>query len=634
MTKKQIRPYGLWGSPITPASLALDRRLVDLAWDADGETLVWLEGRSDEQVLVAARVGGDAPRDLTRGQSVRAEVGYGGGDFTVHAGTAYFVAHPSGQICRQDLAGGPARPVTPPFGKAASPAVSADGKWIAYVHHLDGVDRLAVVDTAGRLWPQVLAEGRDFYMQPHWSPDSRWLAWVAWDHPNMPWVASTLYVAMVGHGPDGRDLPRLGDPRGLAGGDDAMAFQPQFTPDGRGLVFVSDETGWGKLSLLELTTGVRRRITTAEAEHGAPAWVQGMRTYAVTDDGRSLYALRTDRGFRRVYRIDLQTGASTRVAALDAYTDVHQIAAAPGRDRVAMIASSAGIPPRVVVYDGATDTAHVMARAGGETVPPETLAAPEALTWPTAGGQVSHGLYYPPASASFAFHGPPPLIVLVHGGPSSQARAGWDAKIQYFATRGYAVLDVNYRGSTGYGRDYMLRLRGNWGVCDVEDAVSGARHLADRGLADRDRCVIMGGSAGGYTVLQTMVAYPEAFAAGISLYGVADQFHLARETHKFESHYSDFLLGPLPEASVIYRERSPVFAAEKIRRPLAIFQGGKDKVVPPEQAEAIVAALRYNGTPHVYHVYPDEGHGWRRRETIEQFWPAVETFLLTHVIYA
>jgi dipeptidyl aminopeptidase/acylaminoacyl peptidase len=258
----------------------------------------------------------------------------------------------------------------------------------------------------------------------------------------------------------------------------------------------------------------------------------------------------------------------------------------------------------------------------------------EPLSWKSDGGDTAHGLYWGPASDRFSGLGKPPLVVLVHGGPTAQVTAGWKAEAQFFATRGFAVLAVNYRGSTGYGRPYMLKLRGNWGICDVDDAASGAQHLADTGRVDADRMVIMGGSAGGFTVLQTLVDRPDAFCAGICLYGVADQFHLAAQTHKFEARYLDSLLGPLPEAAEVYRQRSPVLHANRIRCPVAIFQGGKDQVVPREQSEAIVAALKRNGTPHLYHVYPNEGHGWRHRETIEHFYRTVEEFLRKHVLFA
>ncbi len=624
---------GLWESPITPRSLATDLRLTGIEWDSEGETLVWLEGRSDRGVLVAQVPGADAPRDLTSALSVRAEVGYGGGDFAVHGGSVIFVVRKEGRIYRQALAGGAARPITPTFGKAASPVVSPDGRWVAYVHSDEArVDRIGVVDAWGDSWPQILTSGHDFYMQPRWSPDGRQFAWIAWDHPRMPWDGTLLYVAPLvypEHGP-----PHLGEARVVAGGENEAVFQPEFTPDGRSLIFVSDELGWGHLAVQDLVTGEQRWLTRGEAEYGMPAWVQDRRTYAVSATGRYAYAVRGERGFRRVERIALASGEAEPVAGLADYSDVDQIVAAPTGDRFAVIASSPCVPPRVVVHDGATGEVRVVARASGETVPAGALAQPEALEWATAGAEMAHGLYYPPASDRFEGIGRPPLVVLIHGGPTSQARARWEPSVQFLATRGYSVLQVNYRGSTGYGRPYMLRLRGNWGVCDVEDAVSGARHLIESGQVDPERTVIMGGSAGGFTVLQTMIHEPKAFTAGICLYGVSNHFILASDTHKFEERYLDSMLGPLPEAAPVYRERSPVFHAERIRRPLALFQGEIDRVVPRVQSETIVEALRRSGTPHVYHVYEGEGHGWRKSETVEHFWGAVDDFLRQFVLFA
>jgi len=630
---KIARPHGLWDSPVTPASLAGDLRLGDMAWDTDGRTLVWLEGRSDLGVLVAQDSSGDGPRDVTApDESARAEVGYGGGDVAVADGFVYYAVLRTGRLFRRALAGGPARPVTPAFGQAASPAVSPDGRWLAYVHHDEAqVDRLAVVDAEGRAWPRILAEGHDFFMQPRWSPDGRHFAWIAWDHPRMPWDGTLLYLARVERADDG--WPRLAAPAVVAGGDEVAAFQPEFTPDGRGLLFVSDETGWGQISMLDLATGARRRLTSEEAEYGRPAWAQGMRTYAVAAGGDHLYAVRSDRGFGSLRRIRLADGASAPVAALEPYQDVAGLAAAPRGDALAVVASAPAIPPRVVLFDGAAGEARVVARASGERVPAAGLSRPEAITWTSTGGELAHGLFYPPASEAFEAEGAPPVVVLVHGGPTSQARAAWDPPAQFFATRGYAVLQVNYRGSTGYGRAYMMRLRGAWGLCDVEDAASGARHLGETGRADPDRAVIMGGSAGGFTVLQALETLPDAFAAGVCQYGVSNQFDMATDTHKFEVRYLDSLIGPLPEAAAMYRERSPVFGADRIRRPLALFHGADDRAVPRAQSDAIAATLARTGTPHVYHVYEGEGHGWRKRETIAHFWAAVEAFLREHVVY-
>lgn len=628
---KTTRPYGLWESLITPASLAEERRLGAPQWDSDGATLVWLEGRSDRGVLVAWRVGEDAPRELTSELSVRAEVGYGGGDFTVHGGYVYFAVHKDGRLFRQPLAGGPAQPITPRFGEAAAPCVSPDDRWVVYVHHDGQDDRLAVVDSSGSTWPQVLAQGHDFYMQPCWSPDGRRLAYLAWDHPNMPWDGTLLYLADVEFLAQG--TPRLVHVRQVAGGPEVSIFQPEFTPDGSKLLFVSDETGWGRLACLDLASHERRWLTPEGVEYAVPAWLQGQRTFAACADGRHVAAAAGQQGFVRLELIDIASGTRQPVAALADYTDVSYPAAHPRAAKVALLAGSPRIPTRLVLHDLSTQATQIVARTNGETLPPDELATAEAMSWPSA-GETAYGLYYAPHSTRFESPGRPPLVVIVHGGPTSQVRAGWRPEAQFLATRGYAVLFVNYRGSTGYGRNYMLRLRGNWGICDVEDCLSGVEHLAVLGWIDRERTVIMGGSAGGFTVLQTLAQFPEAFTAGISLYGVANQFALAADTHKFERHYTDSLIGPLPEAAAKYRERSPVFHACRIKRPLAVFQGDIDRVVPREQSEAIVDVLRRSGTPHEYHVYQGEGHGWRKRETIEHYYRAVESFLKRYVIYS
>lgn len=632
MSNPHLLPYGLWKSFFSPRSLAEGVRLEAARFDSDGKTLVWLEGHSGWGVLLAGRTDGQAPRRLTDERSVRAEVGYGGGDFTVAQGWVYYAVQGTGRIFRQSLNRGAARPVTPPFGQAASPTVSPDGQWLVYVHHDDeGLDRLALVDVEGRRWPQILTGGADFYMQPRWSPDGRRLAWIAWDHPNMPWDGTRLHLAEIAIK---GGVPKLEHERVVAGGVETAIFQPEFTRDGQRLLYVSDETGWGRLALHDLSTNERRWLTPDGLEYGDPAWMQDMRTYAVSAEGRQVLAVANEHGFQRIETIDLHTGQRAPVARLADYQKVVGLAASPEEPRFVFLGSSPTIPNRVVLYDAGRDEAQVVARAEGETVPREEMAPCEPLSWRSANDETAYGLYYPPANPRYASAGLPPLVVIVHGGPTSQVKAGWAPEAQFLATRGFGVLLVNYRGGTGHGRAYMLRLRGNWGVCDVEDAISGARHLADAGRADPHKLVILGGSAGGFTVLQAMCQHPQAFAAGVCLYGVADQFHLAATTHKFESRYLDTLLGPLPEAAPLYRERSPVLHADRIERPLAIFQGAEDRVVPKAQSDMIVEALRRRGTPHEYHVYEGEGHGWRRRETIEHYHQAVEAFLRKYVVFA
>jgi len=621
------RPYGLWRSPVTPKLLAQGLRLNDLAWDTDGQTLVWLEGRSDRGVLVAARLDDPAPRDLTAELSVRALVGYGGGDFTVGDGHVCFVS--GGRIYRQALAGGTARAVTPGFGQAAAPALSPDGRWLLFVHTYEDSDVLALVDAEGTRWPQKVAAGRDFVMQPCWSGDGARIAWITWDHPRMPWDGTELWLADF----DARDgVPRVHGARRLAGNAETAIFQPEFAPGGEQIAYISDESGWGQLYLHEIASDQVRQLTAGEAEHGQPAWSQGVRSYSFLGADR-VAVVRSSGGFDSLRLVDLDGSSARAHDASAGYATVEQPAGARDGGQVAALVSGPAQPQRVVSWER-DGRERVWARAMGETIPAAAFSVPEPLSWTSFDGEQAHGLFYPPHNEGYTSAGLPPLIVLVHGGPTGQSTAAFKPQAQFFATRGYAVLDVNYRGSTGYGRDYMQKLRGNWGIYDVEDCVSGARALAAAGRVDAVKRVIMGGSAGGFTVLHTLVTHPGAFTAGICLFGVSNQFTLAADTHKFEARYLDSMLGPLPEAAALYRERSPVFHAEKITDPVAVFQGEIDQVVPKAQSDEIVASLKARGVPHEYHVYPGEGHGWRKTETIEQFYEAVDRFLRQYVVFA
>lgn len=643
------RQFGTWNSPLSPRALAASLRLDDVQWD--GTTLVWLEGRGAQGVLVA-QSGINAPRDLTSDLSVRARVGYGGGDFTAAGGQVYF-AGPGGRLYRQALDGGSARAITPAFGEAAAPRVSPDGRWLAFVHSYERNDCLALVDTDGQTWPRKFADGADFIMQPAWHPQGTHLAYIAWNRPQMPWDGTELRLMTLDYD---RDMVFTAAAETLAGSETVAIFQPEFSPDGRYLAYVSDQTGWNQLYVYDLQQQTHHQLTTDEADHGAPAWVQGVRTYGWSADSKYLVYIKNVQGFESLWQYHVRSGTASRVPGLDAYTDLAQVAVAPNENLVAVIAASTRISPRIVSLPfGEPDLpAHLAAtpadpptiavildegerihrRAGTETIPPEQLAEGQPVSWRGHDGETAYGLYYPPTSQQFTGIGTPPLIVHVHGGPTSQARAGYSPMAQFFATRGYAFLMVNYRGSTGYGKAYMDKLRGCWGVYDVEDSATGAAYLANEGLADPTRFVIMGGSAGGFTVLQSLVEKPGFYKAAICAYGVSNQFALASDTHKFEERYTDSLLGPLPEAADLYRARSPIFHANKITDPIAVFQGEDDQVVPRNQSDSIVESLRARNVPHVYHVYAGEGHGWRKPETIEHFYNAVLAFLKQYVLYA
>jgi dipeptidyl aminopeptidase/acylaminoacyl peptidase len=630
MTSSKItRQFGLWDSRITPASLGRGITLTDLAWDSDG-SLVWREGRSDRGVLVVRPADGQAPRDLNSDLSVRAKVGYGGGDFTAGQGDVYFIEAESGRIYRQPTSAGTTHPITPAFGSAASPELSPDGKWLLFVHTYEGVDRLAIVDQEGQHWPRQLVSGEDFYMQPRWHPQGDRVAWIAWNYPNMPWDGTFLRQGKIEYITN--SLPVLSGVTTLAGGENTSIFQPEYSPDGKWLAYMSDESGWWQLYLYDLESGEYQQITNEPAEHGSPAWIQGLRTFAFSQDSKCIYYIRNKEGFNSLWRYRMDTADYEQVPLDPPYTYLEQIAVS-STGQLALLASGDRVPQRLVMVSSSGEV-EVAARSTSEEIEVEAYSPLEAIEWTGMDGKTVHGLFYPPHNPSFQGEGLPPLIVDVHGGPTSQVRASFLPRVQFFTSRGYAVLEVNYRGSTGYGRQYRDALRGNWGIYDVQDSVSGAKYLVEQGQVDEERIVIMGGSAGGFSVLKAMEDYPGFFKAGICMYGVSNQFTLVADTHKFEARYSDQLLGPLPKAAALYRERSPEFFCDRIRDPIAIFQGEIDTVVPRSQSERVVASLQRRGVPHEYHLYPGEGHGFRKSETIEAFYKTVDNFLKQNVIFA
>ncbi|HCV00265.1 MAG TPA: hypothetical protein DGL25_03600, partial [Dehalococcoidia bacterium] len=580
------RPHGLWDSPITPAALAGGIRLRGPSWDDGGRTLGWFEGRGDRGVAVAVDLGDAASlRDISGDFLVRAGVGYGGGDFVLKNGYGWFVDHETQRIFRQGIDEDQVDPraITPGFGEASSPAVSPDGNWIVYVHSYEEEDIVAIVDSSGKSWPQQLARGRDFYMQPTWSPRGDRLAWVEWDHPNMPWDGSQLRVAELSFSES--SPPTIAASEVVAGGPEEAVLQPVFSSEGETLFYVSDRTGWGNVYEYDFATGGTQSITSGDAQYGTPAWGQGVGVFALLASGR-IVATRQREGFASLVVIE---GAKEPLD-LDLGTDYASFenpVGSPVGERLAVIASGPTTAPRLLSIDLSADFPKVstvrLSEPGGG-FPAASLSLPVSVDWENSEGDKVHGLYYPPASERFFDKTPPPLVIFVHGGPTDHVDAGWRPQIQFLASRGYAVLAVNYRGSTGAERETMVALRGEWGVADVEDCRSGADAMASRGLADAARIAILGGSAGGYTVLRSLQVHPGYYRAGICFYGISNLFTLASDTHKFEARYLDSLVGALPEAADRYRERSPIFHAGDIVDPVALFQGTEDRVVPRDQS--------------------------------------------------
>ena len=630
-TPRQHRPFGLWDSPVSPGDVTGGIGLRSPMFDADGRTLVWLERRGADSVILCRDPGQLAPRELAAGHRIRSKVFYGGGEFTVARGQLFFVDDGS-RLFVQPLGGGPARAITPAFGHPAAPAVSRDGKWVAYVHSNGVTDQLAVVDAEGHQWPQWLSQGSDFYMQPCWHPKGRQLAWVEWDFPNMAWDGTRLMLADLRF--NAGAAPVITNARVVAGGDDISVFQPEFSPDGRWLAWAGDDDGdTSRLYVRDLRTDETSCLTPdTSGDIAMPGWVQGLRSLAFSADSQRIWFTCSHNAARRAFVCDLETQSTQPVAQLDAYPCITHLVAAPRGEQITVVASAPTQRECILTVQGTR--APVLQARSGSQADSSQLSSPEAVSWSAPDGSRAHGLYYPPASDRFTGDGQPPLLVNIHGGPTSQSDVSYDAEVQYFATRGWAVLLVNHRGSTGYGRRYQTALRGNWGVYDVEDAVGGARHLADQDLADPDRLVISGGSAGGYTVLRALTLHPGVFRAGVCRYGISNLFGLSDTTHKFESRYNDHLLGPLPEAADRYRERSPIYAADALKDPVILFQGTEDEVVPRDQSDAIVASLRQRNIPHEYHVYEGEGHGFRRPETRQHYLRAVDAFLRRHVLFA
>jgi dipeptidyl aminopeptidase/acylaminoacyl peptidase len=643
VTPVAVAPYGSWRSPITAELVASGGvRLGQIA--LDGDDVYWLELRPTEagRAVLVRRTPDGGTEDVTPPEfSARSRVHeYGGGSFAVSGGTVVFANLTDGALYRQDRVVGPGRaaprwsaprPLTPiaPDAGVRHADIVVDRKRDRVIcvredHTTDAPEAantiIAVPLEPGNREPgtsTALVTGSDFYSNPRLSPDGGRLAWLSWNHPNMPWDGCELWVGELGaNGSVERAVL-------VAGGTDESIFGPSWSPDGI-LHFVSDRTGRWNLHRWNERAGVVEPLAPMEAEFGQPTWVFGLSTYAFLDAARILCTY-TRAGTWDLAVLDLRAGGLTPVPL--PYTEYTQVRARPGAGSAVFLAASPTHDRRVVELDVTTGEHRTLRRASGTDVDERFLSQPESIEFPTAGGLSAYALFYPPRNPDFA---PPPgerppLLVKSHGGPTDAASTGLDLDLQYWTSRGFAVVDVNYGGSSGYGREFRRRLEGHWGIVDVDDCVNAARHLADRGLVDPERLAIEGGSAGGFTTLAALT-FRDVFHAGASYYGIGDLAALARDTHKFESRYLDGLVGPWPEAEAVYRERSPIHHVERLSCPVIIFQGLDDRVVPPNQAELMASALRARGLPVAYLAFEGEGHGFKRAETLQRCLEAELTF--------
>jgi len=622
---RSTKPHGSWRSLITSEVVVTESaRLSDIL--LDGGDIYWNRTRPHEggrSVLVRHSPDGRQEDVNPPPLSVRTRVHeYGGGAATVDRGTVYY-SNFSDQRLYCQMSGAAPVPLTPAPQEPATPDRSlryADGIidqrrrcWIGVREDHTGESELPIntivdIDLAAGGPGRVLVGGNDFYSSPKLSPDGTRLAWLTWHLPHMPWVGTELFVADIA------DDGTLGDARLVAGSETESVFQPEWSHDGV-LYFVSDRSGWWNLYRLE--GGAARPLCPKAAEFGQPQWNFGLSSYAFVDAAR-LVCSYSEEGRQYLAQLDLASLTLTPIEL--PYTEFGYLRARG--EQVVFRGGSPAHAAAIVLLDLTSGVSKVLHHSAPIATAPELrryFSPPKHVEFPTADGESAHALHYAPFNPDFTAPPgeKPPLLVRCHGGPTSATSSTLDLRIQYWTSRGIAVLDVDYRGSTGYGRAYRDRLHGHWGVADVDDCIDGARFLITEGQVDPDRVVITGGSAGGYTTLCAL-AFRDFFKAGASHYGVSDAAALARDTHKFERRYLDWLIGPYPEQERLYRDRSPVWHAANVKAPVIFFQGDQDKVVPPNQTELMVNALRSNRIPVAYLLFSGEQHGFRHGANIKR----------------
>jgi dipeptidyl aminopeptidase/acylaminoacyl peptidase len=631
MPQPRVAPYGSWASPITSdvivaSSIGLGEILVD------GRDVYWIESRPQEQGrTVVVRLSHDSqPADVTlampaNGQSafnVRSRVHeYGGGAYLVDDGIVYFCNDADQRLYRQERGAAPV-PITEAAAKPrglryADGVMDRTGKRMVWVceDHTTGaaqpVNTLVDISADGARPPHVLVSGNDFYAAPRLSPGSARLAWLEWRHPNMPWDGTELWVGRFA--PDGT----IADRRKVAGGDAESVLQPEWSPDGV-LYFVSDRSGWWNIYRIvgDLLGGESEAVYPLEAEFGSAQWGFRPSRYAFASAKRLMCSYYRN-GSASLAAVDLDTLSVTPIAT--EFTEIASLRA--DADNVYFVGASPTHFPAIVRLTPASGQATVLKASSTQDVRAYQgyLSTAQPIEFPTENGLTAFALFHPPANRDFSAPADelPPLIVRSHGGPTSAFSSALDWSVQYWTSRGFAVLNVNYGGSTGYGRAYRERLRGKWGIVDVDDCVNSARYLAASGQVDGKRMAIRGGSAGGYTTLCALT-FHNVFKTGASYYGISDLEALAKDTHKFESRYLDGMIGPYPARRDLYIERSPIHFADRLSVPIAFFQGAEDPIVPPNQAEAMVDALKAKSLPFQYLLFDGEQHGFRRAQTIKR----------------
>jgi dipeptidyl aminopeptidase/acylaminoacyl peptidase len=612
----QLAPFGSWKSPITADSIVADS--IGLGSIVlDGTDVYWLESRPQEagrSVIVRRTATGEISDITPPAYNVRSRVHeYGGAAYTVVEGQVYFSNHIDNCLYCQDLTADNPRQVRQlTYDKTkryTDFTVDTRHQRLICVqeeHDSADLEPLNTIVSLNLAQPDdlyVMAGGCDFYASPRLNFDGTKLAWLSWNHPNLPWDGTNLQIATVSNG-------YLSAPTIIAGGAKETIFQPQWSLDDS-LYFVSDRTGWGNLYCWH--QGKVTAIYELAAEFSLPQWVFGMSTYALVGKHR-IVCTYSQSGKSQLALINTLSGHITPLHV--PYTDISGIRAAG--NSVYCCAAATTKTNQIISIDLLTESVETLQHSSKLDIDPAYLSIPQSIEFPTTEG-TAHAFYYPPTNPDYQplLGEKPPLLVKSHGGPTAATSSQLSLKTQYWTSRGFAVVDVNYGGSTGYGKAYQHRLDGKWGIVDVDDCTNAALYLVKQNLVDVDRLAISGGSAGGYTTLAALT-FGTTFKAGASYYGVSDLAALAKDTHKFESRYLDRLVAPYPAQAKIYQDRSPLYFTHQLSCPIAFFQGLEDKVVPPNQAEMMVAALKDKGIPVAYVTFPTEQHGFREAANIKR----------------
>ena len=613
-----VAPYGSWKSPITAGMLISGgkRRLNEIK--ADSDDIYWLDARPAEggRIVIMRRSAASEIKDLTPApfNARNAVHEYGGGSYAVRNRTVYFTNWEDQRIYVQNDGEEPqpltAEPSIPRGARYADLTLTPDEKSLLCIretHTDDGneaTNEIVAIDTSSGA-QTVIASGRDFYCAPRVAATHDGIAWTEWDHPNMPWDGNHLISGSFN--PLDASVSTKTE---LAGGQDESIVQPTWSHDGT-LHFGTDRTGWWNIHAWR--GGAPVNLLDEQSDHGRPDWQFGFTSYTHMPDGAIAIG---KGGVNSGSFIIIDPQGATRSIEVP-FSEVSFVTADTAGESLLFVGASPTQEPAIVRLDLDSETCEVVYAPSKLNIAPGYLSSPQHIIFPTTEDGVAHAYHYEPTNQDFTVEDDelPPLVVICHGGPTSASGTGLDLSTHYWTSRGFAVVDVNYRGSSGYGKVYRDALKSKWGIYDTDDCIAAAQYLIDKGLVDKDRVIIRGGSAGGYTTINALT-FHDFFAAGAALYGIADLMVFIGDTHKFESRYLDSLVGQYPEEAQRYHDRSAINFMDQLATPMIILQGLEDEIVPPSQAEIMVEALESKGLPYAYIGFPGEQHGFRQAENI------------------